>query len=92
MKLKNTLFTKPQSVLVNQSFNDGKLLFSTKKSSRRYPNIFVQRTNVTISSFLWITSLIDYTRKAVQIQTNENLTVFSFPSIVSFILSWLVAS
>lgn len=80
MKLKNTLFTKPQSVVVNQSFNDGNLLFSSsKKSSLRYPNIFVQGTNVTISSFFWIISLIDYTRKAVQIQTNENLTVFSFP-------------
>ena len=52
MKLKNTLFTKPQSVVVNQSFNDGNLLFSSsKKSSRRYPNIFVQGTNVIISSF-----------------------------------------
>lgn len=80
MKLKNTLFTKPQSVVVNQSFNDGNLLFSSsKKSSRRYPNIFVQGTNVIISSFFWITSLIDYTRKAMQIQTSENLTVFSFP-------------
>ena len=80
MKLKNTLFTKPQSVVVNQSFNDGNLLFSSsKKSSRPYPNIFVQGTNVIISSFFWITSLIDYTRKAMQIQTSENLTVFSFP-------------
>ena len=52
MKLKNTLFTKPQSVVVNQSFNDGNLLFSSsEKSSRRYTNIFVQGTNVTISSF-----------------------------------------